>query len=104
MEELREIVQELIMRTREGEFKWTPWNESLVWSVEYNSCGFWVHSYTDQLEFAPSMDSGLILSLGSGEVVHPLCEVLDRMYPFKKMYTKDRAIQAASECLSIWIR
>ena len=92
MAELKDVVQELVEKTKSGELEWDPSERS--WITEYRDCTFVVFT-NGQMRFR-SDESGLV-ELGSAD--QNLTSLLASMAPYKP-YPLDEALKIALECLT----
>ena len=104
MAELKEVLSELIDKTKSGELKWQVNFDEPVWTVEHDDCVFWIaeNSLDVVWKFYNHPTKRTRVEIGSAENIKPLTDLLHQMYPFIVPVepTTDDALQAALDCLT----
>ena len=104
MGELKEVLSELIDKTKSGALQWKAANsDKSGWNVRHHDCMFTVHAPDFHLDLAWHYSGEWTgKELGRGAEIKPLTDLLQEMYPFitPTKPTTDNALQAALACLT----
>lgn len=99
MAELKDVVEELIHKTRGGWLNWTTSYEGGNWRTIVGGCVFIVYQSDPRLYLSWTLDSvSESQTYSDDDVIRPLVEVLDRNFPLRET-TPDMALQIALDCL-----
>ena len=104
MAELKEVLSELIDKTKSGELKWkAAHSDKSGWNVRHHDCTFVVHAPDFCLNLGWHYGGERTgKELGRGAEIKPLTDLLQEMYPFvdPPVPTADDALRAALDCLT----
>ena len=110
MAELKDVVYELIDQTSSGALQWQVDNLNHTWRAKRSDCDFSVQKTSHEglvLKVAWFFYPGEtnvrpVVSLGSGDSIKPLTDLLQAKYPFAppRRPTENDALRAALECLT----
>ena len=105
MAEFKEVLSELIDKTKSAELKWQVEFTQPAWTAaEHDSCRFRVENNKLDVvwNFHKHPTQRDRVEIGRGADIKPLTNLLQQMYPFVEPSkpTADDALQAALDCLT----